>query len=59
MVLAFFSEDFYKANKDKTENNDKQMKYMMNSFEAQKENDKKKEINKEEWNENELRVRTK
>ena len=37
MVLAFFLEDFYKANKDKTENNDKQMKYMMNSFEAQKE----------------------
>ena len=36
MVLAF-SEDFYKANKDKTENNDKQVKYMMNSFEAQKE----------------------
>ena len=59
MVLAFFSEDFYKANKDKTENNDKQMKYMMNSFEAQKENDKKKEINKEEWNENELRIWTK
>ena len=56
MVLAFFSEDFFKANKDKTENNDKQMKYMMNSFEAQKENDKKKEINKEEWNENELRI---
>ena len=59
MVLAFFSEDFYKANKDKTENNDKQMKYMMDSFEAQKENDKKKEINKEEWNENELRIWTK
>ena len=37
MVLAFFSEDFYKANKDKTENNDKQMKHMMDSFEAQKE----------------------
>ena len=37
MVLAFFSEDFYKANKDKTENNNKQMKYTMDSFEAQKE----------------------
>ena len=57
MVLAFFSEDFYKANRDKTENNDKQMKHMMDSFEAQKEG--KKEINREEWNQNELRIRTK
>ena len=46
MVLAFFSEDFYKANKDKTENNVKQMKHMMYSFEAQKEGKMtKKEIN--------------
>ena len=60
MVLAFFSEDFYKANKDKTQNNDKQMKHMMDSFEAQKEGKlTKKEINKEEWNKNEFRIRNK
>ena len=51
---------FFKANKDITENKDKQMKHMMYSFEAQKEEKMtKKEINKEEWNENELRIRNK
>ena len=34
MVLAFFSED---SSRDKNENNDMQMKHMMNSFEAQNE----------------------
>ena len=37
MVLAFFSEHFQKASRDKTEYNDMQMKHMMDSFEAQKE----------------------
>ena len=36
MVLAFFSEDFQKVSKDKTENNDMQMKHTMVSFEAHK-----------------------
>ena len=36
------------------------MKHMMNSFEAQKKGKmRKKDINKEEWNANELRIRTK
>ena len=60
MVLAFFSEDFYKASKDKTENNDTQIKHIMNSCEAQKEGKlTKKEINEEKWNKNELRIRNK
>ena len=42
MVLAFFLEDFEKASRDKTENNDMQMKHMMDSFEAQKERDEEK-----------------
>ena len=37
-VLSFFSEDLQKASRDKTENNDMQMKHLMaDSFEAQKE----------------------
>ena len=34
MVFAFFSED---SSRDKNENNDMQMKHMMDSFEAQNE----------------------
>ena len=38
MVLSFFSEDLQKASRDKTENNDMQMKHLMaDSFEAQNE----------------------
>ena len=36
MVLALFSEDLQKASSDKTENNNLQMKHMMDSFETQK-----------------------
>ena len=36
MVLALFSEDLQKASRDKTENNNLQMKHMMDSFETQK-----------------------
>ena len=36
MVLALFSEDLQKSSRDKTENNDIQMKQMMDSFEAQR-----------------------
>ena len=37
MVLTVpFSEDLPKASRDKTENNNLQMKHMMDSFEAQK-----------------------
>jgi len=42
MVLAFLSEDFQKASRDKTEYNDLQMKHMMDSFEAQKERKRQK-----------------
>ena len=59
MVLAFFSEDFQKVSKDKTENNDMQMKHTMVSFEAQKKKMAKKEINQEKWNKNELKIRNK
>ena len=41
-VLAFFSEDFQKASRDKTEYNDLQMKHMMGLFDAQKERKGKK-----------------
>ena len=49
MVLSFFSEDLPKASRDKTKNNNIQMKLMMaDSFEAQKERKMtKREINKE------------
>ena len=59
MVLAFFSEDFQKASRDKTEINDLQMKHTMVSFEAQKKKMAKKEINQEKWNKNELKIRNK
>ena len=36
MVLTVFSEDIQKASRDKTENNNIQMKQMMDSFETQK-----------------------
>ena len=36
MVLTVFSEDLQKASWDKTENNNIQMKQMMDSFETQK-----------------------
>ena len=36
MVLTVFSEDLQKASRDKTENNNLQMKHMMDSCEAQK-----------------------
>ena len=59
MVLAFFSEDFQKASRDKTEINDLQMKHTMVSFEVQKKKMAKKEINQEKWNKNELKIRNK
>ena len=59
MVLAFFSDDFQKANRDKTEINDLQMKHTMVSFEAQKKKMAKKEINQEKWSKNELKIRNK
>ena len=36
MVLTVFSEDLQKASRDKTENNNIQMKHMIDSFEVQK-----------------------
>ena len=57
--MAFFSEDFQKVSKDKTENNDMQMKHTMVSFEAQKKKMAKKEINQEKWSKNELKIRNK
>ena len=36
MVLTVFSKDLQKASRDKTENNNIQMKQMMDSFETQK-----------------------
>ena len=36
MVLTVFSEDLKKASRDKTENNNLQMKHIIDSFEAQK-----------------------
>ena len=60
MVLTFFSENFQKASKDKTENNDMQMKHAMVSFEAQKKRKMaKKETNEEKWNKNKLKIRNK
>ena len=59
MVLAFFSEDFQKASRDKTEINDLQMKHTMVSFEVQKKKKAKKEINQEKWSKNELKIRNK
>ena len=51
MVLAFFSEDFQKASRDKTEYNDLQMKHMMGLFDAQKERKRqKRKKNEEKWN---------
>ena len=41
-VLAFFSEDFQKVSRDKTEYNDLQMKHMMGLFDAQKERKRQK-----------------
>ena len=42
MVLAFFSENLLKASRDKSKNNNMQMKHLMDSFEAQgKKNGKK------------------
>ena len=50
-VLAFFSEDFQKASRDKTEYNDLQMKHMMGLFDAQKERKRqKRKKNEEKWN---------
>ena len=59
MILAFFSEDFQKASRDKTEINDLQMKHTMVSFEAQKKKKAKKEINQEKWSKNGLKIRNK
>ena len=57
MVLAFFSEDFQKASRDKTEYNDLQMKHMIGLFDAQKERKRQKgKKNEEEWNKNELKM---
>ena len=36
MLLALFSEDLQKASRDKTENNNLQVKHMIDSFETQK-----------------------
>ena len=56
-VLAFFSEDFQKASRDKTEYNDLQMKHMIGLFDAQKERKRqKRKKNEEEWNKNELKM---
>ena len=56
-VLAFFSEDFQKASRDKTEYNDLQMKHMMGLFDAEKERKRqKRKKNEEEWNKNELKM---
>ena len=35
MVLSFFSEDLQKASRDKSKNNNMQMKLLIDSFEAQ------------------------
>ena len=45
MVLTVFSEDLQKAGRDKTENNNIQMKHMIDSFEARKKK-KAKKVNK-------------
>ena len=45
MVLTVFSEDLQKASRDKTENNNIQMKHMIDSFEVQKKK-KAKKVNK-------------
>ena len=45
MVLTVFSEDLPKASRDKTENNNLQMKHMIDSFEALKKKNAKK-VNK-------------
>ena len=45
MVLTVFSEDLQKASRDKTENNNIQMKQMIDSFEVQKKK-KAKKVNK-------------
>ena len=45
MVLTVFSEDLPKASRDKTENNNLQMKHMIDSFEALKKKSAKK-VNK-------------
>ena len=56
-VLAFFSEDFQKASRDKTEYNDLQMKHMMGLFDAQKERKRqKRKKDEEKWNKNELKM---
>ena len=56
-VLAFFSEDFQKASRDKTEYIDLQMKHMMGIFDAQKERKRqKRKKNEEKWNKNELKM---
>ena len=48
MVFSFFSEDLQQASRDKTKNNNMQMKHMMDSFEAQKERKRQKsKINEE------------
>ena len=52
MVFSFFSEDLQQASRDKTKNNNMQMKHMMaDSFEAQKERKTAKKENKwKKWN---------
>ena len=56
-VLAFFSEDFQKASRDKTEYNDLEMKHMMGLFDAQKKRKRQKRKKKEQkWNKNELKM---
>ena len=45
MVLTVFSEDLPKASRDKTENNNLQMKHMIDSFEVLKKKNAKK-VNK-------------
>ena len=49
-VLAFFSEDFQKASRDKTEYNDLEMKHMMGLFDAQKERKRQKRKKKKKKN---------
>ena len=45
MVLTVFSDDLQKASRDKTENNNIQMKHMIDSFKVQKKK-KAKKVNK-------------
>ena len=61
MVFSFFSEDLQQASRDKTKNNNMQMKHLMaDSFEAQKERKRqKRKINEENGTKMNLKIRNK